>query len=200
MAYIYCATNRVNGKRYVGFTTNLRKRKNTHKSAATCGSPYVFHKAIRKYGFEQFDFGILFEHVDAKYVLNQVEPFLIALIRPEYNVTKGGEGVLKDRLSEEHRQKLRDNHADMSGENNPFYGKTHSIESRRRMSAAQKGNSKNKGRVFSDETRQKMSEAAKRRFQSSVHPRLGTTHSEEAKMKMRKPKRTSLNRRDHAVI
>lgn len=44
-----------------------------------------------------------------------------------------------------------------TGEQNPFFGKHHSEEHKRKMSESQIG------RVFSDETKQKMSEAAKRR-------------------------------------
>ena len=36
-------------------------------------------------------------------------------------------------LPEEHRQKIRDNHADMSGENNSFYNKTHTAETKQHM-------------------------------------------------------------------
>ena len=42
------------------------------------------------------------------------------------------------RLSDEHRQKLKDNHADFSGEKHPFYGKHHSDEAIQRMKDTQK--------------------------------------------------------------
>lgn len=83
MASIYLATNRINGKRYVGFTTNIERRKITHKSAAAKGSNYVFHKAIRKYGMDAFDFSIIYENADAKYVLNIIEPQMIVELKPE---------------------------------------------------------------------------------------------------------------------
>lgn len=63
------------------------------------------------------------------------------------NITDGGEGVT------------------LCGENNPMYGKTHSEESKKKMSEAHKN--------ISDETRRKMSEANK-----------GRTHSKEAKEKI----------------
>ena len=37
-------------------------------------------------------------------------------------------------LSDEHKQKLKDNHADFSGEKGPFYGKHHTEESKKKLS------------------------------------------------------------------
>jgi group I intron endonuclease len=114
--------------------------------------------------FDAFDFTVLCEHTDANYLLNSVESEFIAVMKPEYNVTLGGEGVLKERLSEEHKQKLRDNHADFNGERNPFFGKTHTAEVRSRIAESKRGKpGPNKGRTFSEESRKRMSEAAKKR-------------------------------------
>lgn len=41
--------------------------------------------------------------------------------------------------SEETKQKIRKNHADMSGENNPFYGKKHTEETRKKIRKALSG-------------------------------------------------------------
>ena len=164
MACIYCATNTVNGKRYVGFSKNLHRRKITHKSSARSGSLYPFHKAIRKYGFEAFVFEVLVENSDANYLLRDVEPKIIAALTPEYNVTAGGEGVLLEKFTDVHREKLSKNHANFTGSNNPFFGKTHSLEVRQRIAESKRGRQgPNKGKVFSEESRRKMSEAAKSR-------------------------------------
>ena len=49
---IYCHTNKLNGKRYVGRSVNtLEGRWYTHVSGARNNSQCLFHKAIRKYGF-----------------------------------------------------------------------------------------------------------------------------------------------------
>ncbi len=55
----------------------------------------------------------------------------------------------------EYRKQMLTNHKDYSGENNPFYGKTHSEDARQKISKA------NKGRKFSDEIRQKLSKVHK---------------------------------------
>lgn len=41
--------------------------------------------------------------------------------------------------SKEHKQKIRENHPDFSGENHPMYGKHHSEESKNKMSESHKG-------------------------------------------------------------
>ncbi len=75
----------------------------------------------------------------------------------------------KPPMSEENKQKLRDNWA---GENNPNYGKTFSEEHRRKLSESHKGirlseeakkklGDATRGRKVSDETKAKMSKAAK---------------------------------------
>jgi len=65
-------------------------------------------------------------------------------------------------LSEKSKQKMSDNHADVSGENNPMFGKYHSDESKQKMSDWQ--NSKNHpmlGKHPSNETIQKISDQLK---------------------------------------
>ena len=52
---------------------------------------------------------------------------------------------------------MSENHADVSGENNPMYDKHHSVESKKRMSLAQKGEKSYwYGRKHTDETKIKM--------------------------------------------
>ena len=60
-----------------------------------------------------------------------------------------------------------------TGEKNPMYGKTHSEETRRKISEAAKN--------ISDDTRRKMSESHK----GKPSPRKGVTLSEETRRKMR---------------
>ena len=67
-------------------------------------------------------------------------------------------------LSDEQKQKISDNHADVSGENNPFYGKTHTPETIKRILKAREGkylgkNSAFYGRKHSKKTKQQISDA-----------------------------------------
>lgn len=68
------------------------------------------------------------------------------------------------RHTEDTKRKMRENHADVSGENNPQYGKTHSEETRRKQSAAKSG-VKNLfyGKSHTEESLAKMSDSQKKR-------------------------------------
>ena len=63
---IYKATNKKNGKVYVGQTTNtLERRKRGHKDRAkNTNYNSHFHNAIRKYGFDVFKWEIIGESYD----------------------------------------------------------------------------------------------------------------------------------------
>lgn len=105
---IYKATNKENGKSYVGFDSNWPKRQRDHKRAAT---EYVFHQAIRKYGWDAFEWEILYESGDHEYTLNEMEEYFIRFYKSHmsengYNMTYGGEGTLGWNPSEETRSKI----------------------------------------------------------------------------------------------
>lgn len=93
MAYIYCYTNKVNGKKYIGQSNNPERRKREHKSLSRNKkySDYnmPFYHAIRKYGFDSFDFEILTETNNP----NEDEIYYISkfnTIETGYNVQTGG--------------------------------------------------------------------------------------------------------------
>jgi group I intron endonuclease len=103
MAYIYQATNKVNGKKYIGQTTydKLRKRISTHWwYANNSDSNLPFPNALRKYGKDNFDWTILEEcNTDQR---GQREMYWIDKIKPEYNATLGGDGGSLGRPCPEH--------------------------------------------------------------------------------------------------
>jgi len=95
MALVYMATNIVNGKRYIGMTRRtLGYRRSAHIGRAERGEENACPRitaAIRKYGRDAFEWCVLQDGLsvsDAK--AKEVE--LIALLKPEYNVTVGGDG------------------------------------------------------------------------------------------------------------
>lgn len=94
MAYIYCYTNKVNGKKYIGQTNNPERRKREHKSNAfnslSKDTNIPFYNAIRKYGLDGFTYEILLETETP----NQDEVRLIMehdSIANGYNVSQGGQ-------------------------------------------------------------------------------------------------------------
>ena len=103
MAYIYQATNKVNGKKYIGQTSYLKlyKRINTHWwYANNRNSNLPFPNALRKYGKKGFDWIILEEC--SKEEKGEREVYWINKVKPEYNATLGGDGGTLGRPCPEH--------------------------------------------------------------------------------------------------
>jgi group I intron endonuclease len=189
--FIYKLTCRSNGKGYIGATNNPRKRLSGHRFDAAHGSMSPIHKAIRKYGIENFDMTILFEGLDRDVVFNTMEPKLILEHRTDspdygYNVAPGGEGVrvrVGYRHSEATKEKMRkaqigrsksEAHkaAMRSAKTSPEYkkkvksillGNQRSVGYHHTPEARQAIRVARLGTVFSESTRQNMSIAAKNR-------------------------------------
>jgi len=89
--YIYCFTNKENGKKYIGQTTNLVKRKNQHLN----NDVITFDKIYTKHNKDMFKFEIL-EEVD-KEKLNEKEIEWIKYYNtfngPGYNNSPGGQSL-----------------------------------------------------------------------------------------------------------
>lgn len=149
---IYQATNIVNGKSYIGQTTcELAKRKSDHRYEANNGSPYYFHKAIRKHSFDSFEWSVLEEGrtIDE---LNLLEPGYIeklgTLSPSGYNLTTGGKN---GRCSDVTKKKM--SFAKMGNKNN--LGHKHTEEAKKKIGIA------HLGKKTSEETKKKMSIACR---------------------------------------
>lgn len=173
--YIYCATCLPTGKSYFGQTVKeVSERWGNHVRSAFRGSNHKFHRAIRKYGEENF----LVEEVmsveaptkdSLKRKLDYIEIRLIKRFDTRnsgYNSTDGGESKLGYITSEETKRKISESNY---GRKSPFEGKAHSEGSRIKMKTS------HLGKKLSEETRRKMSESHK-----------GLKHSENSKLKIRK--------------
>ncbi len=98
MGIIYQAKNKANGKQYVGRAVGkIEDRKKVHEKNANNGSSLLFHRALCKYGFDTFEWRILFDDVDED-DLNSMEITTIRLLKTKdpngYNLTSGGEGIV----------------------------------------------------------------------------------------------------------
>lgn len=123
---VYCHTNKYNGKRYVGATSqNVMdrwqngKHYNRHKS---------FYEDILKYGWQNFSHEILYTKL-TKSEAERIEKDLIKKWHLTnslygYNVRNGGN---LRRLSKETREKIK---LKTLGKNNPFYNHHHTEETK----------------------------------------------------------------------
>lgn len=99
MGYIYKITNLVNKKPYVGKTVNtVAVRWAKHKDEAfNQNSPWLIHRAMRKYGIENFVIEELEKCSDE--ILSEREQYWIRVINSYfkdgygYNMTIGGDGI-----------------------------------------------------------------------------------------------------------
>lgn len=120
LGIIYCYTNLINSKKYIGQTINPQQRFNAHNSAAfNEKSPEYdscFHRALRKYGVENFKYEII-DTADTYEELNKKEIYYIqkfnTLVPNGYNVIDGGNNALRPH-SEETKRKLMISHAQLS--------------------------------------------------------------------------------------
>lgn len=96
---IYKATNKLNGKCYIGQTRHsLEYRKRVHLTKAKQGIQTHFYSAIRKYGADSFEWEILCSAND-KNRLNELETFYITKfdsIKHGYNMVDGGDNNVMD--------------------------------------------------------------------------------------------------------
>lgn len=219
--YIYCVTCLPTGKLYFGQTVmSIEERWRHHKGSTRRGSDLKFHRAIRKYGEENFTVEEVLtvsaptkEELKAK--LDYVEIRLIRKLNTRengYNSTDGGDGGLLGYVfSEETKRKIS---LSRIGAKNPNFGKHLSKEHRRKISEAQKGKvSPTKGKTLSEEHKRKLSislsgkncymygkkhsERVKKKISESLcgerNPFFGKKHSEEARRKMSEAKRRKIH-------
>ena len=172
---IYMYTNKINNKKYVGQTKNLLDRHRRHVQSSfnkNAKRDYntPFHRAIRKYGIENFEIKILAENIETQEKLNEYEIFFIKRyktlnIQNGYNVAEGGynnpfAGKTEKEMDEFKRKVSESRKGQMIGENNPFYGKKHTEETKNKISKNHANvsgeNNHNYGKHMSDEQKEKL--------------------------------------------
>lgn len=195
MYSIYCITNTINGKQYVGMTSKSvhdRWRKHVIDSKHEYQSMYdnPLQADIRKYGEDCFTYRVLVTTED-KVLAMQLED----IVTEELNTTipngynrqvgyhrkptkktkhKMSEKLKGRTLSEETKKKLSEK----------AKGRTLSEETRKKMSESKRGeNNHNYGKHLSEEHKKKISESNS----GKNHPNYGKHRSEETKKKLYRP-------------
>lgn len=166
MGCVYQARNTVNGKLYVGKTIgNLQDRRSSHEDAARKGSQQYFHRALRKYGFDAFEWTELIEDEEDEFLCFMERRWIkqLGTLTPNgYNLMTGGEGA---KHSEESKLKVSIGNK----------GKKRSEEFKRRVSEV------HTGRKDTEETRLKRI-ASQRKMWENPTPEM----IEQAKSRGRK--------------
>ncbi len=153
--FIYKITNLINNKLYIGKTCNKNplSRWSRHLSVAkhktiTNHTYQLIHKAINKYGKENFSFETI-EECDTEELGLIKEKFWIDFYKTNvyvhgsefgYNLTEGGDGSSGFKHSQKSKDKMsEDRKGTRLGKDNTFFGKKHSNESLLKIGAAHKG-------------------------------------------------------------
>lgn len=155
--YIYKTTNIVNNRYYVGIHISSKLNDNY------LGSGTSLKLAIKHYGKANFKKDILMLADDYNELI-ELEKIVVDKDfiedRSNYNIREGGSGS-----------------AGVCGKDNPFYGKTHSLQTRQKIRKAQINYHQNnpnpfKGKSHSEETKAKLSQKNKGRFTKNNCSRL----------------------------
>jgi group I intron endonuclease len=177
---VYCFTNKINNKKYIGLTCNIKIRYNQHRKATS--RAVVFCLAIKKYGFENFEFLILKEGLsleDAKSFEKKFINEFNSIVPNGYNRTIGGDASVKHSL--ETIEKIKEKNR-IYRLNNP-----HPMQ----------------GRKHSEETKKLIKESAlkrKDRLSGESHWNFGMKHKESTKEKMSVKQSLGNNPRAKKVI
>ena len=153
MYIVYQHKNKINEKVYIGITSQKPEQRWGSQGCNYKSSPH-FYSAIQKYGWDNFEHNILFTELTKEQACLKEQELIKEYNSMNrefgYNSTSGGDIFT---MNEETKQKI--SQAMMGNQNN--LGHPCSEEKKKKISNAQKG------REFTEEHKQKLSEAAKNR-------------------------------------
>lgn len=178
MGLVYLATNKTNGKYYVGQTMGvLKERQRTHMWDVKKDKKTPFCNALRKYhGIDGFNWEIIHDGVETYEELNKLEIYYISQYNSMvdndrgYNADSGGKNKIP---SLETRRKISEKAMGRAPWNR---GIPRTEEEKKKMSES------NTGHIMSEETKMKLSEVMK----GENNPFYGKSHTLETKEKISK--------------
>ena len=178
---IYKGTNKINGKVYIGYTNNFERRVKEHSKLRNIKTHFQY--AIKKHGYDNFEWSIIYQSKDQEHCLNEMEKYFIEeyqsnLSKKGYNGTNGGEGGIqtpevraKMSMARKGRKLKRETVEKIRKANT---GKKRSDEIRAKMRIALKGH------FVSEETKRKLSKIKS----GENNPMYGRKHTQEVKDKI----------------
>lgn len=164
---IYQILNNINKKIYIGKTGgSFKRRLSSHKSESKRSrSSQPIHKAMRKYGFDNFSFIVVEDGILDVDTLNEREKYYIDLFNSNdrligYNITNGGDGgpIMFGKNNSQFGKKRKDltdrNKANSGKTFEELYGTSKAQELKSVISKT------SSGRIVSEETKKKNSVVA----------------------------------------
>lgn len=107
---IYKITNKVNGKVYIGFTQNTKRRWWAHRSF-NGSKTKALYLAMQKHGRDNFCFDILYQSKEQIHTLKTMEPLFIAEYRAfgngGYNMNEGGDNPNTERSRTQSSERMK---------------------------------------------------------------------------------------------
>ena len=150
---IYLWENRINGKIYIGSSTDLKRRLTTYYNLnhLTNNPTRYINNALLKDGYSAFSLYILEYCSDEKNLINR-EQYYFYLLNPTYNICKTAGSTLGRLHTDESKEKIRGSKLNTNvRDDNHFYGKIHSEEAREKMAKSKLST------VLSEEVKEKIS-------------------------------------------
>lgn len=171
MFYIYLILNKINYKAYIGQTKTPFNRWSAHKCEAKNNRlRFPIHKAINKYGVENFQFNIIeicssVEEADLAEIY-WIQQFDSRNNNMGYNLAIGGNVNRGWHHTDESKKKIKEHNIGKLKPHSEKWisdriGKKASPETKKKMSQTRLNSSKCSGYHLSDETKQKMSQSKK---------------------------------------
>ena len=148
---IYKSVNTKTGKVYIGFDSNWPNRVRIHKSASK-NQDCKFYRAIRKYGWDNFEWSVIYQSKDKQHTLKEMESYFINIydsMKNGYNSTLGGDGTFGHKVSDKTKKLISEGNK---------VSKPQTPEHSKKIGDALRG--KKKG-PHSEDTKQKISQSTK---------------------------------------
>jgi group I intron endonuclease len=145
MQYVYKFENKINGKVYIGRTDDFNRRLTEHRASVKSGKGYALHDAIRKYGWENFEIGVIDEADTLQEIIAKELEHIVTYnsVRAGYNSTletgAGGDNWAGRKDTPEYFEFIQKVRELRLGEGNGMFGSIHTEESKNKMKEKAKG-------------------------------------------------------------